>query len=405
MARKPKRDLTLEEQLARGPIDLPFLMLVLLLVGIGLVMLFSASYATAYYDSTVGNDPLYYFKRQALFGVAGIAVMYVISKINYQTFRLLAMPLLGFSIFLLLLIYTPFGVNINGVTRWLYLFLVAGPTFQPSEIAKVAVIIFFAARLSKRDTEKKKKFTRRTNLGRFLNFLEKIGFLELVPYGVVLGIVLILVVFEPHMSGTILIMVGAGAVLFVSGINLGWFIGLGSVAVLGLAVIINFTSYMTRKINLWLDPWSYPQEGGYQIIQSLLSIASGGLLGKGLGNSIQKYNYLPEPENDMIFSIVVEELGLLGGGLVLLLFALLILRGYWLALHARDKFGTLLVVGITTLLAAQVFLNIGVVTNMLPNTGISLPFFSYGGTALMIQLAQMGIILSVSRQIPAPKKD
>ena len=226
-----------------------------------------------------------------------------------------------------------------------------------------------------------------------------------MPYGVVLGIVLLLVVIQPHMSGTILIMVGAAAVLFVSGINLGWFIGLGSLAVLGLAVIINFTGYMTRKINLWLDPWSYPQEGGYQIIQSLLSIASGGLLGKGLGNSIQKYNYLPEPENDMIFSIVVEELGLLGGGLVLLLFALLILRGYWLALHARDKFGTLLVVGITTLLAAQVFLNIGVVTNMLPNTGISLPFFSYGGTALMIQLAQMGIILSVSRQIPAPKKD
>ena len=405
MARKPKRDLTLEEQLARGPIDLPFLMLVLLLVGIGLVMLFSASYATAYYDAQVGNDPLYYFKRQALFAAAGVAIMYVVSKINYQTFRILSFPLLGGSIFLLLLIYTPFGVNINGVTRWLNLFLVAGPTFQPSEIAKVAVIIFFAARLSKRDTEKKKKFTRRTNWGRFLNFLEKIGFLELVPYGVVLFIVLVLVVFEPHMSGTILIMVGAAAVLFVSGINLGWFIGLGSVAVLGLTVIIRFTDYMTRKINLWRDPWSYPQEGGYQIIQSLLSIASGGFLGKGLGNSIQKFNYLPEPENDMIFSIVVEELGLLGGGLVLLLFALLILRGYWLALHARDKFGTLMVVGITTLLAAQVFLNIGVVTNLIPNTGISLPFFSYGGTALMIQLAQMGIILSVSRQIPAPKKD
>lgn len=405
MARKPKRDLTLEEQLARGPIDLPFLMLVLLLVGIGLVMLFSASYATAYYDSKVGNDPLYYFKRQALFAVAGIAVMYVVSKINYQTLRALSFPLLGGSIFLLLLIYTPFGVNINGVTRWLYVFLVGGPTFQPSEIAKVAVIIFFAARLSKRDTEKKKKFTRRTNWGRFLNWLEKIGFLELVPYGVVLFIVLVLVVFEPHMSGTILIMVGAASVLFVSGINLGWFIGLGSIAVLGLAVIIRFTDYMTRKMNLWLNPWDYPQEGGYQIIQSLLSIASGGLLGKGLGNSIQKFNYLPEPENDMIFSIVVEELGLLGGGLVLLLFSLLILRGYWLALHARDKFGTLTVVGITTLLAAQVFLNIGVVTNLIPNTGISLPFFSYGGTALMIQLAQMGVILSVSRQIPAPKKD
>lgn len=405
MARKPKRDLTLEEQLARGPIDLPFLMLVLMLVGIGLVMLFSASYATAYYDSTVGNDPLYYFKRQAMFAVAGIVAMYLISKINYQTFRILAMPLLGASIFLLVLALTPVGVNINGVQRWLYVFLVAGPTFQPSEIAKVAVIIFFAARLCKRDTEKKKKFTRRTSTGRFLNWLEKIGFLELVPYGVVLGIVLILVVLEPHMSGTILILVGAAAVLFVSGIDMRWFIGAGSVVVAALAVIISFTDYMTRKMNLWLDPWSYPQEGGYQIIQSLMSIASGGFLGKGLGNSIQKYNYLPEPENDMIFSIVVEELGLLGGGLILLLFALLILRGYWLALHARDKFGTLTIVGIITLLAAQVFLNIGVVTNLIPNTGISLPFFSYGGTALLIQLAQMGIVLSISRQIPAPKKD
>ncbi len=407
MARKAKRDLTMEEQLARGPLDLPFLMLVLLLLGIGLVMLFSASYYTAYRDSKppVNNNPYYYIIRQAAFAGAGIVVMYVVSRINYEHFRWMSPLILVGSIFLLVLCYTPFGVTINGVTRWLYVFLVGGPTFQPSEIAKVAVVLFFSARLCKRDTEHRKRFTKRTGLGRALNFLERIGFLELVPYGLILLIVLVLVVFEPHMSGTILIMVGAAAVLFVSGISLKWFIGLGSVAVAGLTFIIFATDYMTRKINIWKNPWLDPKNGGFQPIQSMLSIASGGLLGRGLGESGQKYGFVPEPENDMIFAIVVEELGLVGGCLILILFALLILRGYWLALHARDKFGMLTVVGLITLLAFQVFFNIGVVTNLLPNTGISLPFFSYGGTALMIHLAEMGIILSISRQIPAPRKD
>ena len=397
----------MEEQLARGPMDLPFLMLVLMLVGIGLIMMFSASFASAYYDSSqnVQNNPMFYIRRQAAYAAAGLLVMYVTSKINYQRFRWMSVFVLVGAIALLVLVLTPIGVEINQVKRWLYLFLVAGPTFQPSEIAKVAVVLFFAARLSKRDTERKKKFTNRTLTGRTLNRLERIGFLELVPYGAVLSLVLVLVVMEPHMSGTILIMVGAAAVLFASGINLGWFVGLGSFAVAALTFVVFATDYMTRKINLWLDPWSDPQGAGYQPIQSLYAIGSGGLLGLGLGKSRQKFLYIPEPENDFIFSIVVEELGFIGAAIVLILFALLIMRGYWLALHARDKFGTLTIVGIITLLAAQVCLNIGVRTNLIPRTGISLPFFSYGGTALMIQLAEMGIILSISRQIPAPKKD
>ena len=207
------------------------------------------------------------------------------------------------------------------------------------------------------------------------------------------------------MSGTILVMVGAASVLFASGINLGWFIGAGSVVAAGLTYVMLNTQYMTRRIELWLDPWIDPQGKGFQTIQSLYAIGSGGLLGLGLGKSRQKFLYIPEPENDFVFSIVVEELGFVGAAIVLLLFALLILRGYWLAIHARDKFGTLTIVGITTLLAVQVFLNIGVITNLIPNTGISLPFFSYGGTALMMHLAEMGIILSISRQIPASKKD
>lgn len=226
MARKPKRDMTMEQQLAAGPVDLPFLMLALMLVGIGLIMVFSASYATAYYDSSasVQNNPLYYIKRQSVYAVIGLVAMYGMSKMNYQHWRLLTIPMLAVSIVLLVLVLTPLGVKINGARRWLHIFLLFGPTFQPSEIAKVAVIIFFSARLSKRTTEKKKKFSNRTFWGRLGNLGTRLGFMELVPYGAVLGVVVLLVVKEPHMSGTILIMVGAAAVLFAAGINIAWFI-------------------------------------------------------------------------------------------------------------------------------------------------------------------------------------
>ena len=407
MARKAKRDLTMEEQLARGPVDLPFLMLVLMLLGIGLVMLFSASYYTAFRDPKVNNNPYFYITRQAIFAGMGLVGMYLVSKINYQRFRWMAPLALVVSIVLLIICYIP-GLNapINGQRRWLRLLLVAGPTYQPSEIAKVAVVLFFAARLCKRDTEHRLRFTKRTLTGRTMNWLERIGFLELIPYGLVLAAVMGLVVFEFHVSGALLIAVGAAAVLLVSGISLKWFIGLGGLGASALGILYLTVPYVKRKIGIWLDPWSAdPQNEGYQFRQGMYSIASGGLLGRGLGESNQKYGFVPEPENDMIFSIVVEELGLIGAFLILLLFSLLILRGYWIALHARDKFGMLATVGIITLLAAQVFLNIGVVTGLIPNTGISLPFFSYGGTALMIHLAEMGIILSISRQIPAPRKD
>ena len=398
MARKPKRDLTVEEQLARGPMDLPFLMLVLLLLGIGLIMMFSASYATAYYHD---GDPLIYITRQAMFGGVGVVAMYLVSKINYQTFRWMAMPALVGSIVLLILVYTPLGVVHNGARRWLNL----GIEFQPSEFAKIAVILFFAARLCKRDTEKHKRYKNRTLMGRTLNRLDRIGFMELVPYAAILLLVAGLVVKQPHLSGTLLILAGGASVLFAAGIHWGWFLAGGSIVGLGMWAIITLTPYMTARINLWLDPWSQRQGDGYQTVQSLIAMGSGGLLGRGLGNSMQKMLYIPEPENDFVFPIVVEELGFVGGLVVLILFALLILRGYWLALHARDKFGALTIVGIISLLAVQVFLNIGVVTNLIPNTGISLPFFSYGGTALMIQLAEMGMVLSVSRQIRAPKND
>ena len=232
-----------------------------------------------------------------------------------------------------------------------------------------------------------------------------IGLLELVPYGIILLVILFLLYKQPHMSGMILVCSGAAAVLFASGIRLYWFVGGGAIVGSALFFLITQTEYMTARMQSWLNPGSDLQGDGYQLWQSQIAIGSGGLLGTGLGNSRQKYMFLPEEHNDFVFAIVCEELGLIGACLIIILFALLIVRGYWLALHARDRFGSLMIVGINTQLAAQVILNIGVVTGALPTTGISLPFFSYGGTALMVQLAEVGLILAVSRQIVAPKEE
>lgn len=401
MAKKLKRDLTVEEQLARGPMDMPFLMLTLMLTGIGLVMVFSASYASAYYDPKVAlNDPTFYFVKQAIFGVMGIVIMYITSKINYQTFHWMSIFALV-AAFALLVLVLPFGFGREtvGAQRWMYI----GPiNLQPSEVAKLGVIMYFSARLSKRGLGKKKQYDKRKLSGRLMLWLDNIGLLELIPYGVILMAIAGLMMLEPHLSGTILILVAGAAILFAAGVKLYWFIAGGGL--MGVAIFFMMSGYQSDRIDIWRNPWAHPLDGGYQIIQSLLAIGSGGLLGVGLGNSRQKFLYLPEPENDFIFSIVCEELGYIGAAIVLVLFALLIIRGYWIAVHARDRFGALLVVGITTLMAVQVFLNIAVVTNFIPTTGISLPFFSYGGTALMIQLLEMGIILSVSRQIPAARQ-
>ena len=406
MRKKAKRDLTVEQQLARGPLDLPYLALVLLLTAIGLIMLLSASYASAYYNldpsvNTHGN-PYYYFMGQLKFAVVGVVGMYLVSKIDYQWWRGLSVFALAFSILLLILVFTPLGRSSNGARRWLDI----GFSFQPSELVKVAVILFFAARLSKRKDQIKappKKWNQRTLRGRMGAWLEKIGLLELIPYAIILLIILFLLYKQPHMSGMILVCSGAAAVLFASGIRLYWFVGGGALVGGALFFLITQTEYMTARMQSWLNPGSDLQGDGYQLWQSQIAIGSGGLLGTGLGNSRQKYMFLPEEHNDFVFAIVCEELGLIGACLIIALFALLIIRGYWLALHARDRFGALLIVGVTTQVAVQVFLNIGVVTNLIPPTGISLPFFSYGGTALVIQLVEMGIVLSVSRQIPAPK--
>ena len=400
MARKHKRDLTMGEQLARGPLDLPFLMLVVLLTGVGVIMMFSASYVDALYEL---DNPTYYFMRQGAFAVLGLAVMYAVSRVNYQHLRWMSVLVLGASIFLLVLVKVPgIGSSGGGADRWIRA-IGPLPRWQPSEAAKLGIILYFSARLSKRSTEKKRKFDRHKFSGRLLEFLDHIGFLELVPYGAILLVIAGLLLWEPHLSATILMLAIGASILFAAGIKLGWFAAGGTLMVAALWVVANATDYMADRLAIWQNPMSDPRGDGYQILQSLYAIGSGGLLGVGLGNSRQKYLWLPELQNDYVFPIVCEELGFIGAAMILILFALLIIRGYWLAIHARDRFGALLIVGITTQVAVQVFLNIGVVTNLLPPTGISLPFFSYGGTALIIQLVEMGIILGVSRQIPAPK--
>ena len=383
--RRRKEREELSRELARGPIDLPFCLLVLMLMGVGLVMLLSASFPSAYYDN---DDPIKYFRQQGVFAIAGVAAMLFIGKINYQRFRGAAKPLLYLSIVLLVLVIipgNPIALTRNHATRWLGIRNTSFQ-FQPSEVAKMAVVLYFSDTISK-----KKAKMNTTRYG-------------VAPYLLILGVLSLLMMLEPHLSGTVLILSAGAVLMLVGGINLTWVAaavaGAGGIAFLMFSGVIK---YGQSRLAMWQNPWLDPRGDGYQLVQSLLSIGSGGLWGVGLGRSMQKFLYLPEEHNDFIFAIVCEELGLIGATIIMLLFAALILRGYWIALHARDRFGSLLVVGVTTLIAMQTFLNIGVVTGLLPTTGISLPFFSYGGTALMIQLAEMGIVLSVSRQMKPTK--
>lgn len=383
----------------QGQVDTPFMLLTVLLVIVGLIMLLSASYPSAYYDlkGNTGGDPFYYFKRQALFAVLGFGVMYLVSKLNYQGLRGLAVPILVVACLLMLAVKVPgLGVSSNGATRWLKYPV----QWQPSELGKMGLIIYFASRLSQRDQRTPLSFRRNTAVGRFGNWLERIGFFELVPYLFVIVVMIGILAVQSHMSATIQMVIIAAAILFAGGIAVGWFVAGGAIVGAALTIIIMGTDYMTSRIAMWRNPWDDALGKGMQAIQSLLAIGSGGVTGLGLGNGRQKFLYLPESQNDFIFAVVCEELGLIGACLILVLFALLIIRGYWLALHARDKFGALIIVGVTTLFAFQIFANVAVVTNLFPVTGISLPFFSYGGTALIIQMAEMGLILGVSRQNP-----
>ncbi|MGI6404820.1 MAG: putative lipid II flippase FtsW [Oscillospiraceae bacterium] len=363
-----------------GGIDLTFLILVLLLLTIGLIMLFSASFANALYYR---NNSYAFISNQLVFAVVGVVLMLMISTINYKVLEKMAWLIMGISI--LLLIVVLFCPPVNNARRWIPL-----PFFnvQPSEIAKFAVVILFAHLAV-------------VNQHRMDTF--RYGVL---PFGTILAVLAGLIVVEPHLSGTILVLSIGAIMMLIGGTNMKWFAlaALVGVAMIGVLIMIpGVVEYAQDRLATWRDPFADPRDSGFQTIQSLFAIGSGGLMGVGIGNSRQKYLYLPEPQNDFIFSIVCEELGFVGASFILILFALLIWRGFVIGMRCKDRFGALVAVGLTAQVGLQTILNIMVVTNTIPNTGVSLPFFSYGGSSLVMLLCQMGVVLAISRQATMEK--
>lgn len=370
-----------KDKTKRAGMDISFLALVVILLAIGVTMVLSASFARAYFDpgGVTKGKATYYFIRQFIFAALGVAAMIICSRLPVGFYKRFSMPVLIAAVILLMLVPI-IGTNANGAKRWIGL---GAFTIQPSEIAKIGIILAFASMICARR-------------GRMKSF--RYGIL---PFAAILAAIVGLLVLEPHFSASIIIVAIGGVMLFLGGARLVWFIAAAVAAGGGIAVLLTMFPYASTRITTWRDPFASTSDEGYQIVQSLYSIGSGGLTGLGLGQSRQKYLYLPEEHNDFIFSVVCEELGFIGALLILTLFALLIIRGYWIALHSTDRYGFLVAAGITTLLAIQVILNVAVVTNLVPCTGISLPFFSYGGTALLMQMAEMGIVLSISRDLPA----
>ena len=370
-----------KDKTKRAGMDISFLALVVILLAIGVTMVLSASFARAYFDpgGVTKGKATYYFIRQFIFAALGVAAMIICSRLPVGFYKRFSMPVLIAAVILLMLVPI-IGTNANGAKRWIGL---GAFTIQPSEIAKIGIILAFASMICARR-------------GRMKSF--RYGIL---PFAAILAAIVGLLVLEPHFSASIIIVAIGGVMLFLGGARLVWFIAAAVAAGGGLAVLLTMFPYASTRITTWRDPFASTSDEGYQIVQSLYSIGSGGLTGLGLGQSRQKYLYLPEEHNDFIFSVVCEELGFIGALLILTLFALLIIRGYWIALHSTDRYSFLVAAGITTLLAIQVILNVAVVTNLVPCTGISLPFFSYGGTALLMQMAEMGIVLSISRDLPA----
>lgn len=355
-------------------VDIPFLFLTLLLLGLGLITLYSASSAQSAYDTGYAISTRY-LQKQAVCAAMGLFAMYAFSRIPAGLWYRLAWPLYGVSILLLLSVLVV-GQQVNGARRWIN---IAGVQFQPSEVAKFAMILLLA------------RLTR--NYG---SDVQKFRFGVLGFGGALLGI-LVPLALEKHLSAIMLMGMVAVVMMFIAGTSLRWLLAGAGAALVFVLVYIQFMGYAGDRVSAWLHPELDPGDTGYQILQSLYAIGSGGLFGLGLGRSRQKYLYLPFQYNDYIFAIICEELGFVGAMAIALLFSALIRRGYKIALRSRDRFSTILAAGLITLIAVQTILNLCVVTNLLPSTGIALPFFSYGGTALAVNLGEMGIVLSISR--------
>ena len=373
-SRSAKENRRLLKKGAEESVDYPFLFLVLLLLTVGLAMLYSASYAQSEYDTSYEISTKY-LQKQGVCAAIGLAAMYFFSRIPAKLWYKTAWPLYGLSILLLLSVLV-IGEEVNGAKRWINL---AGIQFQPSEVAKFTMILLFA-RLTQRFGQDAVQF-------RF----------GVLGFGGALMGILVPLALEKHLSAIMLMGMVAVVMMYVAGTSPKWLLaGAGGAAVF-VVIYISFMGYAGDRVTAWLHPELDPGDTGYQILQSLYAIGSGGLFGLGYGKSRQKYLYLPFQYNDYIFAICCEELGLVGALAIVILFAMTIFRGYWIALNARDRFSTVLAAGLVTLIAVQAILNLCVVTNLLPSTGIALPFFSYGGTALAVNLGEMGIVLHISR--------
>lgn len=374
-----------KEKIATGPMDFPFFLIIMILLVMGIIMMFSAGYAWAIAKSGTGTN---YVSRQLIMACIGLVGMFFASFFDYHWLR---KPFIAYGFYagcivlLVLCRVGPFQAPRGDSHRWIK---IAGITFQPSELMKLAIILLFAYLIS-------------VNYSKMKQF--KYG---IVPFMMFLGIVVLLMMWQPHLSGTIIIGAIGVIMMYVGGSRFKHLLILAVLAalLLGAALFvlieINGFSYFEGRMTTWTDPFSDANNPAdtWQTRNSLIAIGSGGLFGLGLGNSRQKFLYLPEAQNDFVFAVVCEELGFIGALMVIILFLLFIFRGMYIASKAPDKFGMMLAVGLTVQIGLQALLNIAVVTNTIPNTGVSLPFFSYGGTALIMQLVQMGIILNISRQ-------
>lgn len=381
----PSRQKGLFKLFSTSGFDMPFFILLILVLAVGLVCLFSASFAYSYYQN--GGDSYYYIKRQLIWAAIGIGVMFIASFVDYHVLQRFAFPIMFVAWGLLVLVLLL--PRIQNVHRWIR---IAGIQFQPSEVAKFAIILLFAYLIA-RHQESIKTLTH--------------GYLPLMG---ILGVTCALVFVEPHLSGTMLLVAIGLVMMFIGGVRSTYLLLTLGIGLLAAGVLVGVLGYEQDRIQVWLNPLEVynsttvfesgqtGRDAAWQTVQSLYAIGSGGLMGEGLGNSRQKHSFLPEPQNDFIFAIVCEELGFIGALLIIVLFALLVWRGFYIGMRARDKFGSMLAIGLTAQVGIQVVFNLAVVTNTFPNTGISLPFFSYGGTSLVMLLAQMGVILSISRQ-------
>ena len=370
--------LKIPETYKSGNVDMVFLVILLMLLAFGAVMSFSASYA---YASTKYGDSYYFLWRQLLYTFIGMVAILMVTLIPLKYYRVGTYFIFGVAIILLLLVLF-IGTERGGAKRWLE--IPGLGSFQPSELAKTALVMMIAMYMAKFGDEVQSKSWKKA-----------------VPYGLVFpGLIILLigglVVAEKHFSGLVILCCIGFSVMVLGGSKLRYIVPIGAIAVVAIGAMIVFTDYSSTRIEVWLDPWTDPTGSGWQTIQGLYTIASGGIFGVGLGNSRQKFGYVAEPQNDFIFTIVCEELGFIGAMAVMALFFLLIWRGFVIARHSPNRFTYLIVMGLMVKVALQVCFNIAVVTNSIPNTGISLPFFSSGGTSLVVQMAEMGIVLSIS---------